>query len=352
VILYDEHIPLSQYSGILAEELMPVNGRNITKKLLLETGARALFIRSVTPINDDVIAGTSIRFIGTTTAGYEHVDIQSLRKRGISFAYAPGSNAMPVVEYVFFALHQWIQSRNELLKGKTIGIIGMGEIGKRVAIMCKQLGMHVLASDPPLEIYGLIQSQDYEWCSLSKLCQESDCITIHSALTYSELFPSMNLLQDSHFSLMKSGALLIQASRGGIVNETSLLRALNTNHLHLAIDVWNGEPLWNEQIAQHPKAFMTTPHIAGYTGSARKRGIEMIVKQYCEFNEKECNIQYAEHQGISFQNPNAVSLLCERRFTKEKMEWLKYKEVNPEIFDAGRREFMFDQETLSEISLS
>ena len=352
MILYDTHIPLSQYSGIITEELMPLDGRKITKRVLLETGARALFVRSVTPINDDLIAGTSIRFVGTTTAGYEHVDVQSLRRRGIAFAYAPGSNAMPVVEYVFFALHQWIASQNQSLKGKTIGIIGMGEIGKRIAKMCKQMGMYVLASDPPLETYGLMKSEDCQLTSLRDICRESDCITIHSALTYSGLFPSINLLQDTHFATMKPGVLLIQASRGGIVNETSLLNALQTNDLHLAIDVWKGEPQWNEQIANHPRAFMTTPHIAGYTSSARKRGIEMIVKQYCEFYGMECQIQHSDTEGISYQNPNAISLLLERRFMKGKMEWLKGKEIDAQMFDEGRRQFMHDQETFAEISLS
>jgi len=352
VILYDAHIPLAQYSGIITEELMPLDGRKITKKVLLETGARAMFVRSVTPINDDLISGTSIRFVGTATAGYEHVDIQSLRKKGIGFAYAPGSNAMPVVEYVFFALHEWINSQNQSLKGKTIGIIGMGEIGKRIAKMCRDMGMHVLASDPPLETYGLMKSEDYELTSLKDICRESDCITIHSALTHSGLFPSMNLLQDIHFSMMKPGALLIQASRGGIVNERALLNALNTNDLHLAIDVWDGEPRWNAQIANHHRVFMTTPHIAGYTSSARKRGIEMIVKQYCEFYGMECQIQHSDTEGISYQNPNAISLLRERRFAKDKMEWLKGKEVDAQIFDEGRRQFMHDQETFTEISLS
>ena len=352
MILYDAHIPLPQYSGIITEELMPLDGRTITKKVLLETGARALFVRSVTPINDDLIAGTSIRFVGTTTAGYEHVDIQSLRKRGIGFAYAPGSNAMPVVEYVFFALHEWIESQNQSLKGKTIGIIGMGEIGKRIANMCKTLGMHVLASDPPLEIYGLMNSEEYELTSLRTICRESDCITIHSALTDSGFFPSIHLLQDTHFASMKRGALLIQASRGGIVNEKSLLNALNINDLHLAIDVWDGEPRWNAQIANHPRAFMTTPHIAGYTSSARKRGIEMIVKQYCEFYGMECDIQHSDTEGISLQNPNALSLLRERRFAKDKMEWLKGKVIDTQMFDEGRRQFMHDQETFADISLS
>ncbi len=352
MILYDAHIPLPQYSGIITEELMPLDGRTITKKVLLETGARALFVRSVTPINDDLIAGTSIRFVGTTTAGYEHVDIQSLRKKGIAFAYAPGSNAMPVVEYVFFALHEWIESQNQSLKGKTIGIIGMGEIGKRIANMCKTLGMHVLASDPPLEIYGLMNSEEYELTSLRTICRESDCITIHSALTDSGFFPSIHLLQDTHFASMKRGALLIQASRGGIVNERSLLNALNINDLHLAIDVWDGEPRWNAQIANHPRAFMTTPHIAGYTSSARKRGIEMIVKQYCEFYGMECDIQHLDAEGISLQNPNALSLLRERRFAKDKMEWLKGKVIDTQMFDEGRRQFMHDQETFADISLS
>jgi phosphoglycerate dehydrogenase-like enzyme len=197
-----------------------------------------------------------------------------------------------------------------------------------------------------------MKSEDYELTSLRDICRESDCITIHSALTYSGLFPSINLLQDTHFAMMKPGVLLIQASRGGIVNETSLLNALHTNDLHLAIDVWNGEPSWNQQIANHPRAFMTTPHIAGYTGSARKRGIEMIIQQYCEFYGMECSLKHSVGEGVSFQYPDVMSLLRERRFNKDKMEWLKGKEIDAQMFDEGRRLFMHDQETFAEISLS
>jgi len=349
VILYDKHIPLNEFSDILSEEMMPIDGRKINKKVLLETQARALFIRSVTPVNDDVLAGTAIRFVGTTTAGYEHVDLQSLRKRGIAFAYAPGSNAMPVVEYVFFALHEWSLSQHIPLKGKTIGIVGMGEIGTRIATLCTELGMHVLASDPPLEMFGMHSSSVMEWTTLEKLCTESDCITIHSSLTHGGLHQSLNLVQEKHFSLMKDGMLLIQASRGGIVNEQALLKALNTQDLYLAIDVWDGEPHWNESIANHPRLFMATPHIAGYTSSARKRGIEMIIEQYCSFLGKQCTVLKGENAGISFLDDSALPLIRERRFSEQKKRWLQNKKVDPTIFDEGRREFMHDQETLEEI---
>ncbi len=349
MILYDTHIPLTQFSEILSEEMIAIDGRNITKKAILEAGARALFVRSVTQVNDDLISGTGIRFVGTTTAGYEHVDIESLRKRGIAFAHAPGSNAMPVVEFVFFALHEWSQSLNAELKGKTIGIIGMGEIGKRIAKMCKQLGMHVLASDPPLEMYGIKPSDNISWTSLETLCKESDCITIHSALTDNGFHPSLNLVNERYLSLTKPGALLIQASRGGIVNEQALLNALNEQDLHLAIDVWSNEPRWNELIANHPRAFMTTPHIAGYTSSARKRGVEMIIRDYCDFLGKKCEISPSKNVGISIYDASALSLIRNRRFSIEKQQWLKYKEVNPITFDAGRKAFMQDEETLGEI---
>lgn len=349
MILFDAHIPLTQFSEILSEEMIQIDGRSITKKALLESGARALFIRSVTTVNDALISGTAIRFVGTTTAGYEHVDIQALRKRGIAFAHAPGSNAMPVVEYVFFGLHEWSQAQSFSLKGKTIGIIGMGEIGKRIAKMCKQLGMHVLASDPPLETYGIKPSEDIAWVSLDTLFKESDCITIHSALTDNGFYPSLNLVSERHLLMMKPGALLIQASRGGIVNEQALLNALNHQDIHLAIDVWSNEPRWNKQIAHHPRAFMTTPHIAGYTSSARKRGIEMIIQAYCDFLGKKCEMSPSKNVGISIHDASALSLIRERRFSLDKQLWLKHKEVDPITFDAGRKVFMQDEETLGEI---
>lgn len=349
MIVYDVHIPLVEFSEILSEEMIPIDGRKINKKALLESNARTLFIRSVTQVNDELLAGTSIRFVGTTTAGYEHVDIESLRKRGIAFAYAPGSNAMPVIEYVFFAMHEWSQMISSALKGKTIGIIGMGEIGKRIAKMCKQMGMHVLASDPPIETYGIKSSEDITWTSLTTLFKESDCITIHSALTDNGFHPSLNMVSERHLSMMKPGALLIQASRGGIVNEQALLNALNHQDMYLAIDVWSNEPLWNEQIANHPRAYMTTPHIAGYTSSARKRGVEMIIQSYCDFLGKKCELSRSKNLGLSIHDATALSLIRERRFSHDKHQWLKHKEVDPITFDAGRKAFMQDKETLGEM---
>jgi erythronate-4-phosphate dehydrogenase len=349
VILYDQHIPLHEYSDFVSEQMMPFDGRSLTKQVLLETGARALFVRSVTKVNQELIAGTQLRFVGTTTAGYEHIDIEALRKRGIAFAYAPGSNAMPVAEYVFFALHEWSKRIQCSLQGKTIGIIGMGEIGKRIAHICVNIGMQVIASDPPLEVYGFKPMNGVKWVPLTILFEKSDCITIHSALTQDGIFPTANLIHAEQFEHMKSGALLIHAARGGIVHEPSLVKALNEKNLNLAIDVWEHEPLWNEQIAMHPNAFMTTPHIAGYTGDARKRGIEMIIKQYCTFLGISCDTLKAHDSGISFQDSKALSLLKERRFSDVKMHWLKEKTIDPRHFDAGRRECMQDEETLADV---
>ncbi|MGA1277507.1 MAG: NAD(P)-dependent oxidoreductase [Candidatus Kapaibacteriota bacterium] len=349
VILYDSHIPLTEYAQQIDEEMLPFDGRNLTKKFLLESGARALFIRSVTKIDQSIIAGTRLRFIGTCTAGYEHVDVQALRLNGIVFTHAPGSNALPVVEYVLIALHEWSIKQDKKLSDLTIGIIGLGEIGKRVAKMCLALGMKVLASDPPLESYGMQMIQGVQWVGLKQLCASSDCISIHSALTFGALFPTHGLITERYVSSMKKDGLLIQAARGGIVNEQALLHGMNNANLHSAIDVWNKEPMWNQELANHPNTIMATPHIAGYTSAARKRGIDMIVEAYCKQMDAPFISQCAEHEGISFLDESAVQTIKQRRFSEDRILWLQGKNSEAEIFDAGRKTFMFDEETLSEI---
>jgi len=348
VILYDSHIPLTDYAHLLHEEMMPFDGRNLSKKLLLDSGARALFIRSVTTIDQSLISGTSLRFIGTTTAGYEHVDIRALRNKGIILAHAPGSNAMPVVEYVLTALNEWNGERAKL-SGLSIGIIGMGNIGMRVAMMCTSLGMNVYASDPPLESYGLNRIHGVQWVSLKKMFSICDCITVHAALTDGDLFPTKNMITPQLLSCMKNDSLLIHCARGGIVSEEGLLEAMNEHHVKLAIDVWNNEPSWNHALANHSCTLMATPHIAGYTHAARVRGIDMIVKEYCKQMEYDFESQCHDEGGLSFLHPDALHLIKERRFTKEKMLWLHGKDVDGAIFDEGRRKFMHDQETLHDI---
>ena len=347
MILYDSHIPLTNYAHQLDEELVPFDGRNLTKKFLLASGARALFIRSVTKIDQSLIAGTQLRFIGTCTAGYEHVDVQSLRNKGIAFAHAPGSNAMPVVEYVLTALHEWKKKTNARFPELTIGIIGMGQIGTRVAMMCRALGMRVLASDPPLESYGKNITEGVEWVSLQTLFAHSNCISVHAAMNTHDLFPTKNLIKEHHCSLMKSSSLFIHAARGGMVDEDALLKAMNSANLHVAIDVWKHEPSWNRVLADHPATIMATPHIAGYTESARKRGIDMIVKAYCDLMDRQFTSQYMSTEGISCIDSNAVNVIKERRFSEHRILWLQGKEGN--VFDEGRKEFMHDSETLSDI---
>lgn len=349
MILYDSHIPLTNYAHQLDEELVPFDGRNLTKKDILASGARALFIRSVTKIDQSLIAGTQLRFIGTCTAGYEHVDVQSLRNKGIAFAHAPGSNAMPVVEYVLTALHEWQKKTNVQFPNLTIGIIGMGQIGTRVAMMCRLLGMRVLASDPPLESYGKNVTEGVEWVSLNTLFMQSNCISVHAAMNTHDLFPTKNLIKEYHCSLMKSSSLFIHAARGGMVDEHALLKAMNDSDIHVAIDVWKQEPSWNRELADHPRTIMATPHIAGYTEDARKRGIDMIVQAYCNLMDKQFTSQSNDMKGISVADPKAVNLIKERRFGEQKILWLQGKEGN--VFDEGRRTFMHDLETLSDIML-
>ncbi len=223
----------------------------------------------------------------------------------------------------------------------------MGQIGTRIAIMCQALGMRVLASDPPLESYGKNIIEGVEWVSLNTLFAQSDCISVHAAMNTSDLFPTKNLIKYIHCSAMKSPSLLILAARGGMVDEEALLKAMNDSNIYVAIDVWKHEPSWNKALADHPRTIMATPHIAGYTEDARKRGIDMIVQAYCDLIDIQFNSQCMRKEGISVIDPRAVSLIKERRFDEHRIQWLRGKTEN--VFDEGRREFMHDSETLSDI---
>ena len=323
----------------------------MSKKLLLDTGANALFVRSVTNVDKALLAGTNVRFVGTATAGTEHVDTHYLQQKGIAFASAPGSNAMAVAEYVLQALFSWSKKTQQSLEGKRLGIIGLGNVGKRVALVAHQLGMNIIASDPSLEALGISPLEFVEWKNYRQLLALSDCITFHVPYCVEGLHPTVNLFDESCISAIHNQALVIQTSRGGIVNEQALLRCMNDNAVYAAIDVWTQEPLWNEELVNHANTLMATPHIAGYTHQARERGVDMILDEYVMWKEMKGEKKNRINEGIECNNSAVQSLLVNNRFNAQRCLRLKGLHANKEEFDKARREFMNDQETLKDVLL-
>ncbi len=215
--------------------------------------ADALIIRTRTKCNAALLEGSRVRFIATATIGMDHIDADWCSSHGIFATNAPGCNSDGVMEWVIAALG--VFGRRQALQGATLGVIGVGQVGRRVADMGRKRGFRVLENDPPLLAAG---SGGRELTGLDTLLSQSDIVTIHIPLWEQ----NRGFADAAFFAGMKPGAIFLNASRGGIVDEAALLAA--RGHLGpVAIDVWKGEPDINRALLE--AADIATPHIAGYT---------------------------------------------------------------------------------------
>ena len=239
--------------------------------------ADALFVRTRTQINKELLHGSQVRFVATATIGFDHIDQDYCREAGIHWVSCPGCNAQAVCDYVEEAIASFNSSpsRGRSGGGFTIGIIGYGHVGKLVAQMAERKGYKVLLSDPPLGI-GM---------SINELAPLCDVLTFHTPLTYDGEYPTYHLCNADILRLCKPNALIINAARGGIIDEQALLSTLNTQHSTLnykvAIDCWENEPQLNQALLE--KVDLASFHIAGYSIEGKMRASEMCLQAFCEF---------------------------------------------------------------------
>lgn len=235
--------------------------------------ADALIIRTRTRCDASLLEGSKVQFIATATIGYDHLDSDYLRSRGIAWTNCPGCNAVAVRQYVEGCLRQFAEAGHvSLAPGTTIGIVGVGHVGSLVESLCRELGMRVLRCDPPREDRG-----EAGFCDLSTIAAESDVITFHVPLNEDGKYRTRHMADDSFFELVKASGrrpAFINCSRGEVVNTESLVRALDDGILRVtAIDTWEDEPHISLQLLQ--RAFIATPHIAGYSLEGKLRATQM-----------------------------------------------------------------------------
>ncbi len=304
-IVADANIPFVRECLSSVGDVQVLGGREITPQVLANTDA--LLVRSITPVNGQLLKGSNVRFVGTATIGFDHVDIAYLASQGIGFASAPGSNANSAAEYVVAGLLEVARRRGLRLEGKSIGVIGVGNVGSRVARKCEALGMEVRRNDPPLaRSTGILpvamQGQDApathgrdthaterltpplqtdpKYVPLDAL-YDCDFITIHTPLTREGIDKTFHLADAGFFSRLKPGAVLVNASRGAVVDSEALKAAIHAGRLEaVVLDVWEGEP--NIDVGLLERVDLGTPHIAGYSFDGKVAGMIMIYRSLCE----------------------------------------------------------------------
>lgn len=278
-ILVDENMPYARELFSRLGEVKAVPGRPIPVAELED--ADALMVRSVTKVNESLLSGKSVKFVGTATAGTDHVDETWLKQAGIGFSSAPGCNAIAVVEYVFSSLLMLAERDGFALRDRTVGIIGVGNVGGRLQARLEALGIRTLLCDPPRADRG----DEGDFRSLEELVQEADILTFHTPLFKQGQYKTLHLADDAMIRRLKPGTILVNASRGPVVDNAALLARLNAGQpLSVVLDVWEGEPELNVELLE--KIDIGTPHIAGYTLEGKARGTTQVFEAYSAFIDK------------------------------------------------------------------
>ena len=258
-------------------EVFTLPGREIRSESLKDFDA--LIVRSRTRVDEKLLRDANIKFVGSTVAGLDHIDKNYLEDNAITLSSAQGCNANAVSEYVISAIANLSKDYGFKLSNKTLGIIGVGNVGRRLEVKAKQLGMKTLLNDPPREA---LEGSD-NFTSLESTLS-ADIVTFHTPLTYSGPHPTYKLLDSHNFKHINNDAIVINAARGGIINET--VWEITQTKANI-IDCWENEP--NINLNLQKSAYWATPHIAGHSIDAKFMGSFMIYKDLCKYIKKPLN---------------------------------------------------------------
>jgi erythronate-4-phosphate dehydrogenase len=274
-IIADENIPFIREAFTSLGEIHTVVGRHLNRADLGE--ANVLLVRSVTQVNEKLLAGSAVRFVGTATIGFDHIDLDYLQQQGIGFASSPGSNATAAAEYVISALLIIAEQQGFQLRDKTVGIIGCGNVGSRVLTKLKALEVDCIIHDPPL----LEKNSRLDYVDLESVLS-ADIITLHLPFSKTGCHPTYHLVNTDFLAKLRKDVILVNTSRGAVVDETALLETLAAHPaMTVILDVWKNEPLINPLLLQ--RAALGTPHIAGYSFDGKVRGTSMLYSAICDY---------------------------------------------------------------------
>lgn len=272
-ILIDQFVPWAVETLAPYAEAVSVDGRVLAPEAVAD--ADALIVRTRTKCNAALLDGAhNLKFVGTATIGYDHIDRDYLASRGVRFTSAAGCNARGVLQWVSAVLAHLSEVQGWTPQSKTLGVVGVGHVGSLVAEYGRRWGFRVLCSDPPRErAEGLGEAEGF--VPLERLLKESDIVTLHTPLLREGSNPTLHLADDAFLAQMRDGATLINASRGEVADSEALLR--HSGRLTLCLDVWEGEPD-NLNLKLLEVAEVATPHIAGYSLQGKANASAIVIR--------------------------------------------------------------------------
>jgi erythronate-4-phosphate dehydrogenase len=275
-IVVDKKIPfingvLEKYANVVYRE-----GREISRSDLLN--ADALIVRTRTKCNKELLEGTSVRFIASATIGFDHIDTAFCEAKKIFWTNAAGCNSSSVQQYIAGALVYLSEKLNLTLAERTVGVVGVGNVGSKVARLCQAIGMKVLLNDPPRER----KEGSDSFVSLDTIVEKSDIITLHVPLNLEGIDKTFHMGDESFFSRLKRGQILINSSRGEVLDTGALKSSRRQGRLAACLlDVWEHEPEIDRELLN--LVDIGTPHIAGYSADGKANGTSMSVQALSRF---------------------------------------------------------------------
>jgi erythronate-4-phosphate dehydrogenase len=275
-IIADDKIPYLKGALEPFAIVQYVPGNEINHTILKD--ADTLITRTRTICNKDLLEGTKVKLIASATIGYDHIDTEYCNSEGISWTNAPGCNSGSVAQYIASALVRLSIKYNFDFSDKTIGIIGHGNVGSKVAHIAKILGMRVLVNDPPLKRNDKLPDS----VSINEIYKQSDILTFHVPLNKDGMDKTLKMLDEEVLDSIKPGSMIINSSRGEIFDNEALKKALKNKKIKGAVlDVWENEPNIDTELLN--LLDFATPHIAGYSVDGKANGTAMSVQAISKY---------------------------------------------------------------------
>ncbi|TXR53993.1 4-phosphoerythronate dehydrogenase [Reinekea thalattae] len=275
-IIADENMPnVEEWFAPVASSIVRKPGRSLTADDLSQ--ADALLVRSVTQVNQALLENTLIRFVGSATIGTDHIDLAYLNSKSIQFHHAPGCNAQSVCDWLLSVFARLYLDRQLDWQHKTIGIVGVGNVGGKVAERLQRLGCKLLLCDPIRYQKGSLP----EHVELQELLQQSDIVCLHTPHTTKGDHATHHLFNQQQLNLLRPGCWIINAGRGPVIEGPALAQKIDSGELNAVLDVWPQEPVVTEQQLQ--QVALASPHVAGYSLEGKFEGTRMLAKAFYQW---------------------------------------------------------------------
>jgi len=285
-IVADENIPGLDDTFGEHGSIIRINGRKITHKDLVE--ADVLLVRSVTQVNQHLLQSSSVKFVGSATIGFDHLETDFLEKSGITWCHAPGCNADAAAQYTLAMLLLAADRIGLGLQETTVGIVGLGNVGSRLRKLLLTAGVkQVLACDPPLADVG------QEGLVSMELIADCNLLSFHVPLTRTGAYPTWHMCDAGFLGELKAGTLVINNSRGQVLDGKALKHWLEMGKGFAALDVWPSEPDIDSTLLD--LVTVASPHVAGYTLEGKLNGTRMVYQQFLNWRGIHANPPLPPH---------------------------------------------------------